>query len=177
MNDKRLTNAYHLLSLWYASTNLKPITAVADDLRYMDAKYLAGQLHLKPRMIYKLTEQLLDNHEITAVSQSYNGSGKGNKAYSRLYQIDKEVIENYILLIQMQYHTAAHQVALLPHSLNSCGENSENRAKHNAEKSCLSYANNPVFRDSWKGKSVWSESTCETTPGWSCKCPCSHCKS
>jgi hypothetical protein len=124
MNDKRLTNAYHLLSIWYASTNLKP-TTTADDLRFMDAKYLADQLHLKPRMIYKLTQQLLENHEITAVSQSYNGSGKSNKAYSRLYKIDKEVIENYILLIQMI--TPSYQVALLPHSLNFCGGKCENQ--------------------------------------------------
>jgi hypothetical protein len=87
----------------------------------MDARYLANQLHLKPRMIYKLTQQLLENHEITAVSQSYNGSGKGNKPYSKLYQIDKDIIENYVLLFQMLYHKSAHQIALLPHRLNLCG--------------------------------------------------------
>ncbi|GMO37793.1 MAG: hypothetical protein Ta2B_17510 [Termitinemataceae bacterium] len=79
-------------------------------------------------MIYKLTQQLLDNHEITEVSKSYQGSGKGNKAYSRLYKIDRDIIENYILLIQMKYHYAAYQIALLPHSLNFFGGKSENHS-------------------------------------------------
>lgn len=63
MNDKRIKNYFRLLSCWYVSTNLKPHSQNSDGLRFMDAKYLAGQLHFKPRMIYKLTQQLLDNKE------------------------------------------------------------------------------------------------------------------
>ncbi|GHT68000.1 hypothetical protein FACS1894110_14590 [Spirochaetia bacterium] len=107
MNDKRLTNYFNLLSCWYVSTDLKPHSQAADGLRYMDAKYLAEKLHFKPRMIYKLTKQLLDNNEITPVSKSYNGKGFNKKANSKLYQLDKDIIENYILLLKMKYGNKA----------------------------------------------------------------------
>ncbi|GHV77551.1 hypothetical protein AGMMS49942_23720 [Spirochaetia bacterium] len=103
MNDKRLKNHFNLLSCWYLSTDLKPHNQAADGLRYMDATYLAEKLHFKPRMIYKLTQQLLANNEITQVSKSYNGKGFNQKVNSKLYQLDKDIIENYLLLIKMKY--------------------------------------------------------------------------
>jgi hypothetical protein len=113
MNDKRLKNHFNLLSCWYLSTNLKPNNQNKEGLRYMDAKYLAAQLHFKQRMIYKLTQQLLNNNEITQVSKSYNGKGFNQKARSKLYQIDKEIIENYILLMKMKYRNrVSNYVAL-----------------------------------------------------------------
>ncbi|GHT77744.1 hypothetical protein FACS1894130_03110 [Spirochaetia bacterium] len=107
MNDKRLTNYFNLLSCWYLSTDLKPHNQADDGLRYMDATYLADQLHFKPRMIYKLTQQLLANKEITPVSKSYNGKGFNQTSCSKLYQIDKDIIENYILLLKMKYRNNA----------------------------------------------------------------------
>ncbi|GHU90396.1 hypothetical protein FACS189476_10430 [Spirochaetia bacterium] len=104
MNDKRLTNHLKLLSCWYLSTNLKPHNQDADGLRYMNASYLASQLGFKPRMIYKLTQQLLDNKEILLVSKSYNGGGFNQSSCSKLYQLDKDIIDNYILLLKMKYH-------------------------------------------------------------------------
>jgi hypothetical protein len=105
MNDKRLENYYSLLSCWYNASGLIP--QVPDTgLRYMDARYLAEKLNFKPRMIYKLTQQLLDNKEIIEISKSYNGKGFNEKPCSRLYQIDKDIIENYILLIKMKYNVS-----------------------------------------------------------------------
>jgi hypothetical protein len=122
MNDKRFTNYFRLLFCWYGSTNLKPSHTnecqEEDDLRYMDSKFLAKQLHFKPRMIYKLTQQLLDNKEISVVSKSYNGKGFNKTSSSKLYQIDKDIIENYILLIKMKYHKAINPVALLSAAIN-----------------------------------------------------------
>ncbi|GHV88125.1 hypothetical protein AGMMS50267_04850 [Spirochaetia bacterium] len=107
MNDKRLKNYLNLLSIWYAATNLKPNNPATDGLRYMNASYLASQLGFKPRMIYKLTQQLLDNKEITQVSKSYNGKGFNKKSHSKLYQLDKDIIENYLLLLKMKYDNKA----------------------------------------------------------------------
>ncbi|GHV77307.1 hypothetical protein AGMMS49942_21280 [Spirochaetia bacterium] len=103
MNDKRLINYYCLLSCWYTSTNLQPDFSDNDGLRYIDAKLLAEKLHFKPRMVYKLTQQLLDNKEISIVSKSYNGKGFNLSSCSKLYQLDKDIIENYLLLIKMKY--------------------------------------------------------------------------
>ncbi|GHV58169.1 hypothetical protein AGMMS49579_25180 [Spirochaetia bacterium] len=84
----------------------------------MDATYLAEKLHFKPRMIYKLTQQLLDNKEIIQVSKSYNGKGFNKQAYSKLYQLDKDIIENYLLLLKLKYQKAINQVALLSATTN-----------------------------------------------------------
>ncbi|GHT68814.1 hypothetical protein FACS1894110_17170 [Spirochaetia bacterium] len=90
-----------------------------DGLRYMDARYLASQLHFKPRMIYKLTQQLLANNEITQVSKSYNGKGFNQKTNSKLYQLDKDIIENYLLLIKMKCRNRIPDyVALFTNSMN-----------------------------------------------------------
>jgi hypothetical protein len=118
MNDKRLRNYYRLLSCWYDSPNLTPSNSETNGLRYMDAKYLADQLHFKPRMIYKLTQQLLDNKEISVVSRSYNGKGFNKETHSKLYQLDKDIIENYLLLMKMKYHKAINLVALLSATIN-----------------------------------------------------------
>ncbi|GHV93411.1 hypothetical protein AGMMS50268_39140 [Spirochaetia bacterium] len=118
MNDKRLSNYYHFLSCWYLSTDLKPHNQAADGLRYMDATYLASQLGFKPRMIYKLTRQLLDNKEITPVSKSYNGKGFNHSSCSKLYQLDKDIIENYLLLIKMKYRRIPDYVAFFTNSMN-----------------------------------------------------------